>query len=201
MRLKLGIWPALAVAVFAVVLAATPPVLKAAHVHWPAWPVALAGALITALAGLAKPVTDAVAQRWAARTTLDLHRQDRARDLEQAVGGRDKGLPAAGQITDRALLGIHPSIPLPSGTDVFLSPDLPLYIPRDIDADLHAWVTAHQESGGFLLLAGPAAAGKTRCAYELTHDMLAGWPMFMPSTPAQLTDYAKTDQTPSKLVI
>ena len=117
MRLKLGIWSALTVAVFAALLAAAPAVLKAAHVHWPAWPIALAGALagalVTALAGLAKPVTDAVTQGWANRAKRDIERRDRARDLERAVGGRDKGLPKAGQVTDRALLGIHPSIPLP----------------------------------------------------------------------------------------
>jgi len=45
-------------------------------------------------------------------------------------------------------------------------------------------MTAHRESGGFLLLVGSAASGKTRCAYELVHDMLADWPMFMPSTAA-----------------
>ena len=126
MRLKLGIWAALTLVVFAAVLAAAPAVLKSAHVHWPAWPVALAGAAVTALAGLAKPVTDAVMQRWADRAGRSLDRRDHARELERAVGGRDKGLPSAGEITDRALLGIHPSIPLPPGAGPSLSPDLPL---------------------------------------------------------------------------
>ena len=201
MRLKLGIWTALAVVVFAALLAAAPAVLKPAHVHWPVWPVALAGAVVTALLGLAKPVADAVTQRWADRAKRDLERQDRARELERAVGGRDKGLPSAGEITDRALLGIHPSIPLPPGADTSLSPDLPLYIPRDLDADLRAWITAHHESGGFLLLVGPAASGKSRCAYELVHDMLADWPMFMPSTSAHITDYFEANPAPGKLVV
>ena len=202
MRLKLGIWSVLVVVVFAALLAAAPSALKAAHVHWPAWLIALAGAILTALAGIAKPVTDAIAQRWAARTKRELDRQDRARELEHAVGGRTKGLPTAGEITDRALLGIHPSIPLPAGADTsLLSPDLPLYVPRDVDADLRAWITAHRESGGFLLLAGPAASGKTRCAYELVHDMLADWPMYMPSTSAQLTDYFQASPDPGKLVV
>src|SRR5215470_12195597 len=130
MRLRLGVWSALAVVVFAALLAAAPAVLKSAHVHWPAWPIALAAAIVTALVGLAKPVTDALTQRWAERTKRDLERQDRAHELEHAVGGREKGLPSAGEITDRALLGIHPSIPLPPDADPTLSPDLPLYIPR-----------------------------------------------------------------------
>jgi hypothetical protein len=182
-------------------LAATPSVLKAAHLHWPTWPVALAGAVVTALAGLAKPVTSVVTQRWADYTRSRLAQRDRAHELEQAVGGREKGLPLAGEVTDRALLGIHPSIPLPPGADPSLAADLPLYIPRDLDADLRAWVTAHRESGGFLLLAGPAASGKTRCAYELVHDMLAEWPMFMPSTAAQFTGYFEASPSTSKLVV
>ena len=117
------------------------------------------------------------------------------------MGGRYKGLPSAGEITDRALLGIHPSIPLPLGADASLSPDLPLYIPRDLDADLRAWITVHYESGGFLLLVGPAASGKSRCAYELVHGMLADWPIFMPSTAAQLTEYFETNPPPRKLIV
>jgi TPR repeat protein len=201
MRLKLGIWAALAALVFAALLAAAPEVLKTAHMHWPVWPIAVAGAAGTALVGLARPVADALAQRWAERTKHDLDRRDRARELEHAVGGREKGLPSVGEIRDRALLGIHPSIPLPSDADPSLPPDLPLYIPRDLDGDVRAWITAHSQSGGFLLLVGPAASGKTRCAYELVHDMLGDWPMFMPSTAAQLTDYFDASPAPGKLVV
>lgn len=121
--------------------------------------------------------------------------------MERAVGGREKGLPKAGEISDRALLGIHPSIPLPAGADLSLPPDLPLYVPRDLDADLRAWLTAHRMSGGFLLLVGPAASGKSRTAYELVHDMLADWPMFMPSTAGQVSDYFTADPAPGRLVI
>jgi TPR repeat protein len=201
MRLKLGIWSAFVVVVFAAVLAAAPAVLKSAHLHWPAWPIALAAGIVTVLAGVAKPVYDTVTEKWADRTKRELERQDRVRELEHVVGGRAKGLPTAGEITDRALLGIHPSIPLPSGADPSLSPDLPLYIPRDVDADLRAWITAHRESGGFLLLVGPATSGKSRSAYELVHDMLADWPMFMPSTSTQLTEYFDADPTLERLVV
>src|SRR5262249_25048000 len=130
-----------------------------------------------------------------------LDRQDKAQELERQVGGRSKGLPYAGEIIDRALIGIHPSIPLPIGADASLSRELPLYVPRDIDADLRAWITAHYDSGGFLLLVGSAAAGKTRCAYELVHDMLADWPMFMPSTSSQLAEYVQANSGYSKLVV
>jgi Flp pilus assembly protein TadD len=201
MRLKIGIWAIAALALFGALLEAAPPALKAAHLHWPAWPLALGAAIIAALSGLARPVTAVITQSWAKRTRRQIQRQGKARQIERDVGGRNKGLPQAGQITDRALLGIHPSIPLPADADASLPPDLPLYIPRDIDADLRAWITAHRQSGGLLLLVGPAAAGKTRSAYELAREMLADWPMFMPSTPAQLTDYIHASPSPGKLII
>jgi TPR repeat protein len=178
--------------------------------YHPPWPSAwfITGAVLAAL-GVVCAIWSLILylarkQARSSRVTRDLARQDRkdrARELEQAVGGQDKGLPTAAQVTDRALLGIHPSIPLPSSADASLSPDMPLYIRRDIDADLRAWITAHQESGGFLLLVGPAACGKTRCAYELAHDMLADWPIFMPSTAAILTEYVQTEPSPAKLII
>jgi TPR repeat protein len=201
MRGKLGIWSALAAGIFAALLAATPAALRVAHLHWPAWPLALVGAILTWLAGITRPVTNALTQIWAERARRGLDQQDRARELERAVGGRDRGLPTAGEIVGRALLGIHPSIPLPSDADSSLAPDLPLYVPRDVDADLHAWVTAHMASGGFLLLVGPAASGKSRCAYELVHHMLSDWPIFMPSTAGQVTDYFGTDPALGRLVV
>ena len=123
--------------------------------------------------------------------------QESARDIERAAGG----LHLAGQITDRAFLGIHPAIPLPEGADPSLSPDFPSYVTRDIDADLRNWITAHLHTGGFLLLVGPAAAGKTRCAYELIRESLPEWPIFMPSTADQLAAYAGADPHPSKLLV
>jgi TPR repeat protein len=56
-------------------------------------------------------------------------------------------------------------------------------------------------SGGFLLLVGPAACGKSRCAYELARSMLVDWPMFMPSTAGQVTDYFGTNPAPGRLVV
>ncbi len=201
MRLKVGIWLVIAAVVFAAVLASAPTLLRSAHLHWPAWPIALVGAIVTAVAGLTKPVADVITRGWAQQARGYLDRKVQARELERTVGGRDKGLPLAGGITDRALLGIHPAIPLPAGGDGSLTPDYPLYIPRDLDADLRTWITAHHEVGGFLLLVGPAASGKTRCAYELVHSMLADWPMFMPSTPAQLVSYFDASPSPGKLIV
>jgi TPR repeat protein len=56
-------------------------------------------------------------------------------------------------------------------------------------------------AGGFLLFVGPAASGKSRCAYELARSMLADWPIFMPSTAKQVTDYFGTNPAPGRLVV
>jgi TPR repeat protein len=201
MRAKLVIWTVIVAAVFASFLAAAPALVKAAHLHWPAWPIALAAAILTSVAGAAKPITDAISQKVAELAKQRISNDERARKIERDAGGPRKGFPLAGEISDRALLGIHPAIPLPPGADPELSPDLPLYVPRDVDADLYAWVTAHQHTGGFLLLVGPAAAGKTRCAYQLVSEALPDWPMFMPSTAAQLTEYTEANPAPGQLII
>ena len=193
MQLKLAIWAVIAAAVAGALLTAAPVVLKAAHLQWPAWPLALSAALITAVSGLAKPMTTVITQSWASRAQRQIERHDRARQIENDVTGRGKGLPLAGQITDRALLGIHPAIPLPADADPSLSSDLPIYMPRDIDSELNAWISAHQQTGGFLLLVGPAAAGKTRTAYELIRRTLSEWPLYIPSTPDQLITYIDAD--------
>jgi TPR repeat protein len=41
--------------------------------------------------------------------------------------------------------------------------------------------------GGFLLLAGPAASGKSRCAYEAVRAVLPDWRMLLPPSAADLT--------------
>jgi hypothetical protein len=104
------------------------------------------------------------------------------------------------EVSDRALLGIHPAIPL-AGAELALSQDFPLYISRDIDPELDAWISSHRVSGGFLLLVGPAAAGKTRTAYELIHRTVGDWRMFMPTSAAQLTEYIESTDDTDALVV
>jgi hypothetical protein len=45
-------------------------------------------------------------------------------------------LPRVDAFTDPALLGIHASLPLPSGAATGLSAQLPTYVPRDLDEEL-----------------------------------------------------------------
>jgi TPR repeat protein len=95
-------------------------------------------------------------------------------------------LPRADAAIDRALLGIHASLPLPSGASAGLSAQLPTYVPRDLDEELRSALKEHSSHGGFLLLAGEAASGKTRCAYEAVRATLPDWRMLLPPSARDL---------------
>ncbi|MEV6851412.1 hypothetical protein [Actinoplanes sp. NPDC051411] len=68
------------------------------------------------------------------------------------------------------LLGVHASIQV-SGT----IGELPPYVPRDLDADLRASLTAASVDGGFVLLVGGSSAGKTRALFEAVKVVLPEW--------------------------
>jgi TPR repeat protein len=189
---RLSRWLAAGVIVFAIALAGASPALKALHLRWPAWLVAFILASLVALGGVVKPLVDACTQAWAKHLTAEIERGQRRRSLIAEVQGGDRNLRRVSEMTDRALLGIHPAIPLPQTTDGTLSEELPLYIPRDIDSDLQAWFEARRTQGGFLLLVGPAATGKTRCAYELLRTTVPDWSIFMPSAPSHVTEFSNT---------
>jgi hypothetical protein len=55
------------------------------------------------------------------------------------------------------LLGVHASIQVKPGAE-----DLPVYVPRDVDAELHTAITAVRDRGGFVLAKGSSSVGKTR---------------------------------------
>lgn len=121
-------------------------------------------------------------------------------DGAKHIDGLIKSLPKVRDVRDRALLGIHPAIPLPSEAST-LSPEFPLYVQRDIDPELNNWIVNHRESGGFLLLVGPAAAGKTRTAYELINRMVGDWELLMPSTAGELATYIESAESSGGLVV
>lgn len=95
-------------------------------------------------------------------------------------------LPRVDAVIDRALLGIHASLPLPSGAATGLSAQLPTYVPRDLDEELRSALKEQSSHGGFLLLVGPAASGKTRCAYEAVRATLPDWSMLLPPSARDL---------------
>jgi hypothetical protein len=80
--------------------------------------------------------------------------------------------PAGGvRVSEASLrrLGVHAAISVPGVADELL----PEYVPRDVDADVRAKVTAAQErDGGFVLLVGGSSVGKTRSAVEAVKELL-----------------------------
>lgn len=69
---------------------------------------------------------------------------------------------------DALAAGAHRSRPDADGDAV------PLYIPRDIDADLRHRLGEAAEAGGLVLLVGDSTAGKTRAAHAAVRDVLPG---------------------------
>ncbi|MCG5444428.1 tetratricopeptide repeat protein [Micromonospora sp. NIE79] len=88
---------------------------------------------------------------------------------------RVNALPLVRDVTARQALGVHPAIPLDATADDRLSAELPLYVPRDRDVDVRTALTRMSATGGFLLLVGPPASGKTRCAAEAMQQLLGKW--------------------------
>jgi TPR repeat protein len=113
---------------------------------------------------------------------------------------RGNVLPRVSEVEDRALLGIHSAIPL-MGEEPTLSQEFPLYVSRDVDHNLEEWIANHRVSGGLLLLVGPAAAGKTRTAYELVQRTLGDWRLFMPANAAQITEFIMSTDDNDDVVV
>ncbi|MFD4953830.1 hypothetical protein [Streptomyces sp. NPDC058451] len=153
----------------------------------PAWVTtavaALGGVLLLVAAPLMQARLDALTQ--GAKSDGERARQQSA--AIQSMVGNHRRFPLVSEVNNRALLGIHPSIPLPADASEGLSSELPTYVPRDVDADLHAAMRRTGMAGGFVLLVGHAATGKTRCAYEAIRTLFGDWRFCMPSSAEQLT--------------
>jgi tetratricopeptide (TPR) repeat protein len=80
-------------------------------------------------------------------------------------------------VKDPVMLGVHRAV-TPEG--VALSDDLrdgmPVYVPRDVHED----VAAQLKPGGFVLLVGDSAAGKSRLAFEAISQVLGAHVLFAP---------------------
>ncbi|MCI3269666.1 tetratricopeptide repeat protein [Streptomyces cylindrosporus] len=173
-----------------VVLTAAPAGVKDGELPWPKWLVAglvaAGGVLVAVWTPLVKARTDALA----ARTTRAAERDARGEDALHRLPTRKGRVQLVEEVTDRALLGIHEAIPLPADrtNGQGLSAELPTYVARDIDADLRTALEARRKTGGFVLLVGPAASGKTRCVYEAIRAVLPRGRLFMPGDAATLTE-------------
>ena len=83
------------------------------------------------------------------------------------------------------LLGVHAAIQIPSAAG-----ELPPYVPRDLDSDLRAALTAAAAQGGFVLLVGGSSVGKTRALYEAVQAHLPEWWLLHPADTPAIADHA-----------
>ncbi|MEU9146663.1 tetratricopeptide repeat protein [Streptomyces sp. NPDC048349] len=134
--------------------------------------------LPAAQAGLVGAAFLALSSGAAARNESQLsdRRHERERAATTLLSKHSRGtLPRVRDIRDPVLVGIHPY-----QHDLAEQPDrrwsAPPYIPRDIDADLHAAV----RDGGFVLLVGESTAGKTRSAFEAARLLLPEYFLLSP---------------------
>ena len=104
------------------------------------------------------------------------------------ASGRSPGGPA-GTIRAREakprLLGVHAAIQIEHAVG-----ELPLYVPRDLDENLHARVAKAAEGGGFILLTGSSSVGKTRTMFEAVRAVLPEWWLLHPASTDALRQFA-----------
>jgi tetratricopeptide (TPR) repeat protein len=137
--------------------AAVPGVLLALRVtsHW-----------AVTVAGVAAAATVAVAAVWQERYSRAAQRsEDRFLKIENGCVVLPTGtLPRVRDMTDPISLGVHPAAAIPAiGANPERPSDrVPVYVPRDIDAELRE----HLTRSGFVLLVGDSTAGKSRAACE-----------------------------------
>lgn len=77
-------------------------------------------------------------------------------------------------------LGVHAAIQVTGPATA--ADELPVYVPRDVDARLRAALAA----GRFVLLVGGSSVGKTRSAWEAVRAERADWWLFQPPDVAAL---------------
>lgn len=135
---------------------------------------------------MATPILQSRVESINRRTEQDAEFSTARQTVLQRLAGEGAKFPLVQEVNDRALLGIHPAIPLPAGSDDSLSPELPSYVSRDIDADLHTLLRAKRATGGLIVLVGRAASGKTRCAHEAIKAVLPDWRLCMPGNTESL---------------
>jgi hypothetical protein len=123
--------------------------------------------------GLDEPARQPWLDAWTRVTTADQRRPS------GAVRVRD---------ADPRRLGVHASIQVDP-----LATDLPTYVPRDLDLELHTPLTAARDhGGGFVLLVGGSSVGKTHALVEAVPAVLGEWWLTHtdPTDPAALADLA-----------
>jgi uncharacterized protein len=147
---------------------------------------------VLGVAAIAAAFVPVVQQRAAA----SLSGQD---DLRRLVADECYGvvrgiLPRVSDAADPLLMGVHPSAAAPGNP----GDRLPSYVARDADAQLRPAV----RDGGFVLVVGDSAAGKTRSAYEAVRDELTGHRLLIPRRAGSLQALARAGfRFPGELVV
>jgi hypothetical protein len=139
---------------------------------------------------------------WIAQQYLHLPPELAPHAPEKTIGQLDLAdLPPAHSVADIALWGIHPAIPLAGPVPEDLHRDLPSYIPRDADSAVREALRSMATTGGFLLLVGRAASGKTRLAYEAVKEVTPYWRLFLPAAVSDVSDLSRSDLGSGQIVV
>jgi TPR repeat protein/transcriptional regulator with XRE-family HTH domain len=106
---------------------------------------------------------------------------------------------------DPRRLGVHASITLPTrratATRGKQIPELPRYVPRDVDQELREAVMEAAGGGGLVVVVGSSSTGKTRTAYEALMAELPGWRLFHPADVEELAAAVTSRQLPRSGVV
>ncbi|SFP93112.1 Tetratricopeptide repeat-containing protein, partial [Saccharomonospora viridis] len=183
-------WPVAAGALgFAVLAPVSAAVMKALGVDNWWWLAGIAAAVGTAGGMVAKHF----AARWE-RQVKERENRRKAVDRDALRGGRVR----VGDITNPKVLRVHPAR-LPEGVDADDKAefDLPVYVRRDRHDD----VAKHLKPGGFVLIAGNSASGKTRLAFEVISTQLPEHWLLAPEERADLPALAEEAATKKKCVV
>ena len=140
---------------------------------------------------------------WASRRQAALEQEQRPLDLLRRHLGRD-GLPLIGELgADGLALRVHVPVPLPTpppsaasapsttqgtrppeehrlSTSIRPDDELPAFVERDVSDRVRTWMRVAREHGGFLLIVGNSAVGKTRILYESARQELADFYVLAP---------------------
>jgi len=103
-----------------------------------------------------------------------------------------QGPPGAGRVDEASPrdLGVHAAIQISDGATRLPGENgqLPSYVERDFDAQLHQQIVTGTQDGCFVLLMGGSSCGKTRSLYEAVSGLVPDWWLVQPSSTREIRD-------------
>ena len=170
------------------------------HIAGSPWLARLATAFIGAVPGAVKLFSSRAAQLLGNLVQQQAAQRDKLRTLTSATVSQGSRMFRVADLRGRRdIWGIHPAISVANGKPGTRNSELPAYVERDIDAELRAALTDMATVGGFLLLVGRSATGKSRTAYEALQATLPDWKLLIPADAAEIDTWLsyrnKLDQT------